>query len=740
MKKILIFSILIVFSILGTAQVTRVITGKVFANENGSLQPLPGVNIIWENTRQGTTTDSDGSFSISQKSNQHMLKFSFIGYEPQTVHIDDEAPLEIVLKPNLEIGEITVVQKDRGTYLSTISPIQTERIGGAELHKAACCNLAESFETNPSVDVSYSDAVSGAKQIRLLGLDGIYSQLQTENIANFRGLATNFGLTFIPGPWMESILVSKGASSVLNGYESIAGQINVEFKKPDSQEKLHLNAFASADGKTEFNANSNIRLYKDMLTTGVFFHAENLSNRIDHNHDMFLDHPLSTQVHLYNAWKYNNYKGLMLHGGLRFLNDERQGGQVDFRKDMPRTSTSHYGIAIDNRLAEAVFKAGYVFPSQNSAIALLTNAVTHSMNSYYGLHDYEGDESRFYANLIWTQDLDKNGFHTLNSGASFFINNFDEILNQRVMDRKESVPGIFTEYTLKPSDQLTLMAGVRADFHNMFGTMITPRMHFRYQPDPRWTFRLSAGKGYRTANVLAENSFLLSNFRELVFDETIQEEAWNYGVNFIQKYNVADRDLIISAEFYRTDFQKQLVVDRESSSQQLIIAPLDGKSYANSWQVDVRYPVVKNLDLLVAWRQNDVKQTIGGELVEKPLTSRHKGLVTLNYTTNLKKWMFDYTVQFNGGGRLPLLPDASLNLAGMDSEFPSYTIMNAQITRYFRYWSIYAGAENLTDYIQKHAVIGHENPFAPGFDATRIWGPVSGRRIYMGVRFTLNYN
>lgn len=740
MKKILIFSILVVLSILGTAQVTRVITGKVFANENGSLQPLPGVNIIWENTRQGTTTDSDGSFSISQKSNQHMLKFSFIGYEPQTVHIDREAPLEIVLKPNLEIGEITVVQKDRGTYLSTISPIQTERIGGAELHKAACCNLAESFETNPSVDVSYSDAVSGAKQIRLLGLDGIYSQLQTENIANFRGLATNFGLTFIPGPWMESILVSKGASSVLNGYESIAGQINVEFKKPDSQEKLHLNAFASADGKTEFNANSNIRLYKDMLTTGVFFHAENLSNRIDHNHDMFLDHPLSTQVHLYNAWKYNNYKGLMLHGGLRFLNDERQGGQIDFREDMPRTSTSPYGIAIDNRLAEAVFKAGYVFPSQNSAIALLTNAVTHSMNSYYGLHDYEGDETRFYANLIWTQDLDKNGFHTLNSGASFFINNFDEILNQRLMDRKESVPGIFTEYTLKPSDQLTLMAGVRADFHNMFGTMVTPRMHFRYQPDPRWTFRLSAGKGYRTANVLAENSFLLSNFRELVFDETIQEKAWNYGVNFIQKYNVADRDLIISAEFYRTDFQKQLVVDRESSSQQLIIAPLNGKSYANSWQVDVRYPVVKNLDLLVAWRQNDVRQTIGGELVEKPLTSRHKGLVTMNYTTNLKKWMFDYTVQFNGGGRLPLLPDASLNMAGMDTEFPSYTIMNAQITRYFRYWSIYAGAENLTDYIQKHAVIGHENPFAPGFDATRIWGPVSGRRIYMGVRFTLNYN
>ena len=294
------------------------ITGKVTAKENGSLMPLPGVNVYWENTRQGTATNVDGNFTIRQRAGQHMLVFSFVGYESQTVHIHGINPVEVILEPNLELEEVTVIQKDRGTYLSTLTPIQTERIGGAELHKAACCNLAESFETNPSVDVSYNDAITGAKQIRLLGLDGIYSQLQTENIANFRGLATNFGLTYIPGPWMESILVSKGASSVVNGYESISGQINVDFKKPDSQEKLHLNGFASADGKTEFNANTNVRLYKDILTTGIFFHAENLSNKIDHNNDSFLDHPLNTQVHFYNAWKYNNHKGLMLHGGLRF--------------------------------------------------------------------------------------------------------------------------------------------------------------------------------------------------------------------------------------------------------------------------------------------------------------------------------------------------------------------------------------------------------------------------------------
>jgi outer membrane receptor for ferrienterochelin and colicins len=738
MKFILIYSLLL---ILPFHIYSQEISGKVLANENGKLQPLPGVNVYWENTRQGTSTGPEGQFSLRQRSGQHMLVFSFVGYETQTMHIHGPNPLEVVLEPNLELEEVTVVQKDRGTYLSTLTPIQTERIGGAELHKAACCNLAESFETNPSVDVSYNDAITGAKQIRLLGLDGIYSQLQTENIPNFRGLATNFGLTYVPGPWMEGILVSKGASSVVNGYESISGQINVDFKKPDSDEKLHLNGFASADGKLEFNANTNLRLYKDMLTTGIFFHAENLSNKIDHNHDGFLDHPLNSQIHLYNAWKFNNHKGLMLHAGLRYLDDYRQGGQIDFEKDMVRNSNNPYGTGMDNRLVEGVFKAGYVFPSQSSAIALLANAVRHDMQSFYGLRNYDGEESRLYANLVWTQDLDDHGHHTFNSGASLLYNRFSEVLNQIDMDRKESVPGLFTEYTFKPSDRLTFMAGIRSDFHNHFGNFITPRMHFRYQPDPRWTFRLSAGKGYRTANVLAENSFLLSNFRNLIFEEFIQEEAWNYGLNFIQSYKLLNRDLQISAEYYRTDFQKQLVVDRESDPLNVIISPLDGTSYATSWQFDVRYPVIRNLDLTLAWRQNEVMQTINDLLLEKPLVSRYKGLITMNYTTNLKKWMFDYTVQFNGGGRLPVIMTSETLQPGYKyPEFSPFTIMNAQITRYFRHWSIYAGAENLTDFIQSHPILGADKPFEPGFDATRIWGPVSGRRVYMGIRYTFNYN
>jgi outer membrane receptor for ferrienterochelin and colicin len=730
---------LLFFISISAMSFSQVITGKVLGESENGREPLPGVNIYWENTTSGVASNDKGQFKIAQKTGQHMLVFSYVGYNTKSVHVHNSGPMEVVLEPNLEIEEVLVVQKDRGTYLSKMDPVHTVRIGSAELHKAACCNLAESFETNPSVDVSYSDAVTGAKQIRLLGLEGTYTQLQTENMPNLRGLATNFGLTYVPGPWMESIQVSKGAASVVNGYESIAGQINVNYKMPDSEEKLFLNAFTSAHGMKEFNANTNIRVKADTLTTGVFVHVSDLSKRNDHNHDGFIDEPLSRRINVFNRWKYNNFRGFMTQAGISFMNEDRLGGQVDFEKNRERNPSNPYGINIATNRFEGFLKGGYVSGNGRTAIALLSNFARHETNSFYGLNDYDANETRFYANVVLTRDLDIYGTNTLNAGLSFVYDHFNENLYTNVLSHTEQVPGIFAEYTLKPSEQFTLMTGLRADFHNLFGTFVTPRMHIRYQFSPQYTFRINAGKGYRTANVVSENIYLLANARPLVWNDNIfQEEAWNFGISFIQDYVVFDRDLQINAEYFYTAFQSQLVVDRETSAENIILSPLNGKSYAGSFQVDVRYQPVKRLDVLLAYRMNDVKQTIGGELKEKPLTSRYKGLINLNYTTHLKKWMFDYTLQLNGGGRIPV-PGTDAALVSGETEFSPYTVMNAQITKYFRYWNIYAGSENLADFKQKNPVAGAANPFGSNFDATNVWGPVLGRRIYVGLRFNINY-
>ncbi len=729
--------LIVLFLILPFFSQAQTIKGVVYGNEKSGKQPLPGVNVYWQGTSQGAVTGSNGEFTLKKGSNQHMLMVSFVGYETKTIHIDNpNEPLKIVLEPNLELEEVTVVQKDRGTYLSAIETIKTERIGSAELHKAACCNLAESFETNPSVDVNYSDAVTGAKQIRLLGLDGVYSQLQVENLPDLRGLATTFGLNYIPGPWMESIQVSKGASSVTSGYESIAGQINAEIKKPDSGEKLFLNAYGNAHGRLEFNGNTNLKVYKDMLSTALLVHASGQTMRNDENGDGFMDEPLYSQFQVSNRWKFTNYKGFMTQVGVNVLMEDRLGGQMDFEKEMVPSVNNPYGINIKTNRVTGYMKSGIVSKDQRTALAVLANFTGHNTNSFYGISDYDAGETRFYGSLIFTRDLDKDAKHTLNAGAGYVYDSFTESLYGINLDRVENVPGIFAEYTFKPMENLTLMAGARNDFHSIYGSFFTPRMHFRYKINDHYTVRANAGKGFRSANVVSENNYLMAGYRTLRWtDKSMLEEAWNYGVSFVQDYTVWERPMQINAEYFRTDFQSQLVVDRESSATEIILSPLDGKSFANNLQFDVRYQPFERLDVLLAYRWNDTKQTIGGELKEIPLNSRYKGIFNLNYYTNLKKWMFDFTVQFNGGGRLP----DNIATSG-NPDFDPFTVMNAQVTKYFRYWNIYLGAENLTNFKQSNPVEGAENPWAAGFDATNIWGPVVGRKIYLGVRVNLNYN
>lgn len=732
MKRVII--LLLIF--LPALVYSNPIKGKVLGVENSVKSILPGANIYWAGTNIGTIANANGEYSIQSIPDNNLLVFSFVGYNTDTIAWSGQKVIDAVLDMNLELDEVTVFQKKKGTYISQINPIYTTHINGAELHKAACCNLSESFMTNPSVDVSYSDAITGAKQIKLLGLDGTYSQLQTENFPNLRGLATNYGLTYIPGPWLESIQVSKGAASVLNGYESITGQINANFKKPDGIEAFNFNVFASAEGRTEVNSNFSVKL-SEKTSTAFFLHHFNYQNRMDDNMDGFLDEPMMKQIHLFNQWKYTSGTGFMVHSGIHYLNEDRVGGQTNFRKDMERNALNPYGVNVQNERFEGYFKGGYEFEGLKHSLAFISNFTYHKMGSYYGLNTYSGNEYTMYGNLIHTYSIDPMDVHSLNSGISIIVDQADEILNQNSINTNEFVPGVFSEYTYKPSLKLTLMAGLRADFHNTFGTFITPRVHLRYGPNENLSFRASAGKGYRSPRILAENSFLLANSRSLNFAENkILEEAWNYGASINLKIQSTKRPLNLNAEYFRTDFINQLVVDRESSASQILLTPLDGQSFANSYQVELQYELLPRLDFTAALRLNDVRQTINHELVRKPLVSKYKGLITLNYSDRLKKWMFDFNAQLNGSGRLPIVTGSQLN---SPSEFPSFAVINAQITKYFRYWNLYAGAENLLNYKQDHPVLDPERPFGNEFDATRIWGPVMGRKFYAGIRITLNH-
>ena len=603
----------------------------------------------------------------------------------------------------------------------------TRRLAGAmngvvvnreELFKAACCNLGESFITNPSVDVNYSDAATGAKQIKLLGLSGTYVQMLTENLPNFRGAAAPYALDYVPGPWMSGIQVSKGASSVKNGYESITGQIDVEYLKPDAEEGITLNIYGNSKSRMDANADGNIHL-NSKLSTELLLHYQDDYGHHDVNGDGFLDQANVRQWNLQNRWHYraSNY---IFHGGISMMKEKREGGQTEHTSHL-----SHlYKIGIETNRYEGYMKHAFILdPEHGTNIALMTNLTMHQLDANYGHKQYYVNQKNAYAQLLFETNLSKQ--HNLSAGLSL---NHDYLTR----DEKETTPGIYAQYTYNLNDKVVAMAGLRADHSSLYGTFLTPRFHLKFAPNEIVNIRLSVGKGYRTVWALAENNYLLASGRQLVIDDMKQEQAWNSGISSSFYIPLFGKTLKFNAEYYHTHFRQQAVVDYDSSPTEIRITNLDGKSYSNTLQLDATYPVVKGLELTAAWRWNDVKCTYGGELMEKPLTSRYKGLITASYKTPLGIWQFDATLQLNGGGRMPTPVDGL-----WESRFRSYEQVSAQITRWFRHFSVYVGGENLTGFRQKQPIINATDPWSSTFDPTMVWGPVHGAMFYAGIRVNI---
>ena len=632
-------------------------------------------------------------------------------------------------------------------------------IGQKEMFRAACCNLGESFVTNPSVDVSYSDAATGAKQIKLLGLSGTYVQMLTENLPNFRGVAMPYALGYVPGTWMKSIQVSKGSSSVKNGYESITGQINIEYLKPEDPQAVNINLFGDTKTRFEANMDGNIKV-NDKLSTVLMGHFENTFEEHDENGDGFYDKPKARQYNLMNrwAWKGEHY---IFHGGASLLHEKRQGGQMDMISDAAGAHHGRYEIGIETDRYEAYMKHAFILDHEHgSNIALFTSASMQELSATFGHKDYYVNEKNLYASLVFETHFNEQ--NSLSAGLSLNHDYLGQSLGYNstapystslpdIGNEKETVPGAYAQYTLDLGRKLTAMAGLRIDYSNLYGTFWTPRFHLKYAPSSLISLRLSAGKGYRTVHALAENNFLLASGRQLNIGNLRQEEAWNYGASAALLIPIGEKTLKVNAEYYYTRFSNQAVIDYDSDPTAITIANLDGKSYSHTAQIDATYPLFSGFTLTAAYRINDVKCSYGGQLMEKPLTSKYKGLLTASYKTPLEKWQIDVTLQLNGGGRMPTpystangTPSATTGTAATatgspswDSRFKAYEQLSAQITREFRHFSVYVGGENLTGFTQKNPIIGADNPWSNTFESTLVWGPVHGRVIYAGTRIRL---
>lgn len=729
------FKYLLIMLLATMAAQAQAVEGYVREANAGGAQPVFSANVYWLNSTVGTTTDAEGYFKLDKHPFQSRLVISYVGYENDTVDAVVGTPLQILLDKPKTLGEATVEATKSGTTYSTTNPINSITLSEKEFKKAACCNLSESFETNAAVDVNFADGITGAKTIRMLGLDGIYTQLMIENIPSIRGLGRTFGMAHLPGTWLQSVQISKGVGSVVNGYEAMAGQINIELKKPDEADRLHFNAYVNHMGRSELNLNL-AHEFNERLSTMVLAHGSAMRTRTDMNHDGFLDIPLNQQVNLMNRWTWF-HQGWEIQGVGRALYEGRIGGQKQFDPKTPKLEQPWYGMDLTTQRYEGFLKTGRMFNKGiNRSMGWINEVAHHRMEGFFGRNDYTGINTHYYSNLIFQTNIGTN-MHQLKGGASFLLDDYQELFGNVNLQRRELVPGAFGEYQLTYLNSFSLLAGMRVDYHNLYGVFATPRLHLKYNPAEMTTFRASAGRGYRVASILAENTNVLVSSRQIIVAEELQpEESWTFGGSFTQKWIHKNRDFSFNVDFYRTEFTNQIILDLDQDRYSSIFYNLDGRSYANSLQIEGIAEVVRGLELRLAYKFNDVKTTYQGELRDRLFTPRHAGQFNAAYTTRSKRWMFDATLQLNGRSRLPAsYAEGELALDGEYS--PVFVTLNAQVTRIWKRWEVYVGGENITGYRQAHPIIGHEAPFNPDFDASSIWGPIFGPMAYLGVRYTI---
>ena len=719
------------------------IKGLIQGADGSQKKPIYGAKIKLLQAKTGTVSREDGTFElVLPKELPDTLVISAFGYNPDTLIVskkDRFTALNILLYSDKLLPEILIEYRKNGHSISRLKTLHVEELTAIELRKAACCNLSESFETNASVDVNITDAVSGAKKIQMMGLDGVYTQIQMENIPYLRGLESAFGLSSLSGTWIESIQITKGTGNVVNGYESMAGLVNLELKKPDEMEKIYLNVYQNIFGRSEFNFNKGIIL-NPKWSTGFLGHVSSTYGNIDRNKDAFRDLPTGDNTAFMNRWAYKGKK-MEAQFGINFYRDRKVGGQTSFfRNEENQVDTVNYGVLINSKHIDIYGKTGFFGKRPMQSLGIVYNIKHQEIDGFFGLKNFSGLEKRGYINVIY-DDIIGTSDHTIKIGTSFVAIDISQKADTLSQKRMELVPGIFAEYTYT-GRRLTGVFGSRYDYHSIFREQFSPRVHLKYLLSEMTDLRFTAGKGWRVPNFIIDNISLLASSKQWIApSETKPEISWNIGGSLVHEMKIFERKASISLDFYHTRFENQLIVDRDDAINAIVFSNLKNSSFSNSFQTEFSFSLIKNLDIRLAYKFLDVQAKYGNEMRQQVMIPRQRGFVNIAYITRNKRWEYDFTCSVFSPSRLPIQRDFSNDtLLISDMKSPTYAMINAQITHIYKKFDFYLGGENLTNSTQKNPIIDAANPFGSKFDATNIYMPITGINIYVGIRYAIAKN
>ena len=719
------------------------IKGLIQGADGSQKKPIYGAKIKLLQAKTGAVSREDGTFElVLPKELPDTLVISAFGYNPDTLIVskkDRFTALNILLYSDKLLPEILIEYRKNGHSISRLKTLHVEELTAIELRKAACCNLSESFETNASVDVNITDAVSGAKKIQMMGLDGVYTQIQMENIPYLRGLESAFGLSSLSGTWIESIQITKGTGNVVNGYESMAGLVNLELKKPDEMEKIYLNVYQNIFGRSEFNFNKGIIL-NPKWSTGFLGHVSSTYGNIDRNKDAFRDLPTGDNTAFMNRWAYKGKK-MEAQFGINFYRDRKVGGQTSFfRNEENQVDTVNYGVLINSKHIDIYGKTGFFGKRPMQSLGIVYNIKHQEIDGFFGLKNFSGLEKRGYINVIY-DDIIGTSDHKIKVGTSFVAIDISQKADTLSQKRMELVPGIFAEYTYT-GRRLTGVFGSRYDYHSIFREQFSPRVHLKYLLSEMTDLRFTAGKGWRVPNFIIDNISLLASSKQWIApSETKPEISWNIGGSLVHEMKIFERKASISLDFYHTRFENQLIVDRDDAINAIVFSNLKNSSFSNSFQTEFSFSLIKNLDIRLAYKFLDVQAKYGNEMRQQVMIPRQRGFVNIAYITRNKRWEYDFTCSVFSPSRLPIQRDFSNDtLLISDMKSPTYAMINAQITHIYKKFDFYLGGENLTNSTQKNPIIDAANPFGSKFDATNIYMPITGINIYVGIRYAIAKN
>ena len=746
MKIIINISCLLFLGIAAINGQTNSISGKV--SSNGEV--LPFVNVYLKKTKQGTSTNENGFFELKNIPNgTYTIIASSIGFKFKSKKITLIGNQEIVKNFNLKVNdalEEIVISGTLRPVTKSNSPVPVEVYSKTFFRKNPTPSIFESLQNVNGVRPQLNCSVCNTGDIHINGLEGSYTFVLIDGMPIVSGLSTVYGLTGIPQALIERVEIVKGPASTLYGSEAVGGIINVITKKPANAPLLSTDTFVSSWG--EVNLDVGLRYNASEKVQGLLgINYFNFQNRIDNNNDNFTDLTLQNRISIFNKVNIERKSNKVFTIAGRYVYEDRWGGEMDWEKEF-RGGNQIYGESIYTNRWETF--GTYELPtSENLSFQFSANG--HYQDSFYGETSYNAEQLISFGQLVYNKQLGEK--HDLLLGAAYRYTFYDDntfaTLNENGVDNSPSIihlPGVFAQDEISLSDRKKILLGVRWDNNSIHGNIFSPRVNYKWNSrDKSNIIRLSAGNGFRVANVFTEDHAALTGARTVEFDgELDPETSWNANVNYVKKINTENSFINIDASAFYTYFNNRILPDYETDPNKIIYANLEGSSVSQGISLNTDVLFTNGLAINAGATLMEVSVTENNVKRTQLLTEGFSGVWSISYKFS-SNFSIDYTGNIYGPMRLPLLGENDPR----DEYSPWFSIQNVQLSKKFNNsWEIYGGVKNLLNFTPAaNSINSADNPFDNGvntelnperaFDPSYIYASNQGIRAFAGVRFTL---